>query len=280
MKFRNGSWDGFIHALRESDDLSVIDCSSVTFAEPTVIAAVAALAQTARTMHKRVQFIKPESADAALYMSRMHLNQILDDLGVWHDFVVGNEHDQTGRLVELHKFKSEGEGEALAGMICDRMRDAGGVSPVVLEELNSAIAEIATNTAIHADTPHGYAVAQTYPRLKKVSFTIADAGIGLYASLSKNDALKPDDDAHALSLATVRQMSGTGEQYRGYGLPNVVESVRALGGTTRIASGLAASTFSSGTEDGQVSDVTSALRLGKAYTGVIVDVVLPWEPGR
>lgn len=280
MEFKTGNWTGITHSFDGGDDLSVIDCSAVDFAEPVLITAIAAIAQRAKTQQRTVRFVKPRAEGTALYLSRMHVHEILDELDVIHDFEPGNERDQSGRLIELHKFRSEHDGETLAGMICDRVRDAGGVNPQTLEELFGAISELATNTALHADTPHGYAAAQTYPNKKEIRFSIADAGIGFYASLSKNPALKPDDDAHALDLATVRQMSGTGEQYRGYGLPDVVSSVRRLGGSTRIASGRAAATFSNKHEEGQVKTVTSAVGLRNPYTGVIVDVTIPWEPGR
>lgn len=220
------------------------------------------------------------SPDTAGYLARMRLGKVLDELGVAHGLPTVNERNQEGNLLELRTFSTEHDGEELAALVYDRVSEMPQVDAQVVEPLQNALMEIAINTALHAGVDHGYALAQTYPTKGVIKFCVADAGIGLKASLDRNGQLHPNDDSHALELAVVRQMSGTDDPYRGYGLHDVVSTVRGLGGVTEIASGTASTRFLTEEKAGDVSDVSYALPLESAYSGVIVQVTIPWVPGR
>lgn len=280
MQIRSGLWQEFVTAERSADGPVVIDLSSAGWADPVVVAGVAAVAQRAKADGREVSFIPPTRSDTQGYISRMRLGKALDELGVAHGLPTVNERNQEGNLLELRTFSTEHDGEELAGLVYDRVSDMGQVDRQVLEPLQNALMELAINTALHAGVDHGYAAAQTYRQKGLIKFCVADAGIGLKASLDRNGQLHPNDDSHALELAVVRQISGTEDAYRGYGLPDVVSTVRGLGGVTEIASGTASTRYLTGQENGDVTDVSYASPLGNPYSGVIVQVTIPWVPGR
>lgn len=280
MHIQSGVWPEFVNATRSQSGPVVIDLSEASWADPVVIAGVAAVAQRAKVDQREVTFNTPLNPDAQGYLSRMRLGQALDALGVVHRLPAVNERDQKGNLLELRTFSNEHDGERLAEMVYDRVGEMSGIDKQVLEPLHAAITELAINTTYHAGVDHGYAVAQTYKRKGLIKFCVADAGVGLKESLERNGSLHPDDDAHALDMAVLRQHSGTDDAHRGYGLPEVVSSVRELGGATAIASGVASTRYVRDRKAGNVADVSYASTLSTPYSGVIVQVAIPWVPGR
>lgn len=279
MKIQSGTWQGFVTAEREAQGPLVLDLSELKWADPVVAAGTAAVAQRAAGDGRQVSFVSPVQPNPKTYLSRMHLGRALDDLGIVHDLPIVNENDRRGSLLELQTFATEYDGEALAGLVRDRTQETRDVDRQVLEPLHESLVELATNVTLHADVQHGYAVAQTYPQKGCIKFCIADSGIGFRASLDRNAQLHPDDDAHALEMAVIRQMTGTDDVHRGYGLHTVVESVRGLGGIAEIASGVASATFSREGEGGNFSDTLYTSSLPSVYGGVIVQVTIPWAPG-
>lgn len=275
----NGAWHDFISAKRATDGPLLIDLRALTWADPVIAAGTATVAQQACDSGRQVRFMSPQVQATKGYLARMRLGRALDDLGVAHDLPTVNERDQQGNLLELMTFSTESDGDKLGELVQSRLKESPGVDGQILEPLHEALAELALNTATHADVDHGYAVAQTYPSKKQIKFCIADGGIGFRASLDRNPGLHPVDDAHALEMAVMKQLSGTDDSYRGYGLDTVVSTVRELGGESQIASGTAAAVYSRKKQGDEVIDQMYTSKLSSAYNGVIVQVTLPWMPG-
>ncbi|MDO5619746.1 hypothetical protein [Kocuria sp.] len=280
MKIQNGTWHEFVAGERPNEGPLVVDLTQARWVDPVAAAGIAALIQGAITKGQQVTFLGPENADTAGYLARMRLGAALDELKVPHRLPLVNERDQEGNLLELRTFSNEHDGEDVANLVYERMREIDGIEPQLLEPLHTALVELAVNTAAHARVEHGYVIAQTYRKKGIIKFCVADAGVGLRTSLEGGGRLHPDDDAHALDLATVRQITGTDDPNRGYGLPEVVSSVRDLGGTTEIASGTASARYERESKAGDVTNMSYTSPLSNAYDGVIVQVTLPWVLGR
>lgn len=280
MRITSGTWNGFVDADRQDSGPLHIDLARLTWAPPVVIAGVAAQAHRATSQGRQVSFTAPEASDVSAYLSRMHLGKALDDLGVMHDLPKVNERDQKGNLVELRRFSSEADGEELGGIVHDRLRDMSHVNGQVAEAMHEALIEIATNTAIHAEVTHGYAIAQTYPGKNEIVFAVADGGIGLMESLSRNENHKPVDDGNAIELAVIRNVSGFSDANRGYGLAQVVRDAAEFGGRVEIASGGASAVHTIASEDDAVTTASYTRTLSTPYNGVIVQASIPWEPTR
>lgn len=280
MKIESGTWDGFMSAGRDDQGALEIDLSELSWVDPVIAAGVAAVAYRANKDGRQVSFIPPTNSSACGYLARMRLGGALQSLGISHGLPTVNERDQEGNLLELREFSSEHDGEQLAELVYTRLKESGKADSQILGPLHGALIELATNTSIHAGVDHGFAIAQTYPNKRQIMFCVADAGKGLKASLDENKQLHPDDDVHALEMAVIRQFSGTEDPHRGYGLPEVVDSVRSLGGTTQIASGSAAARFEQKPDPEEATDIRYTSSLSSAYNGVIVQVTIPWALGR
>lgn len=252
-----------------SQDPLVIDLSSVTFIEPVGLVGLAAVTERARNSGRDVSVLSPTSTNVANYLSRMNFGDTLDELGASHQLPNVRSTPHPTELLELQKFSGEGGGDQVASLVFDKL-EAMGVDMDVRLSLYEAICEVATNVEFHAEVPHGYVAAQTTHQGSQVMFAIADAGQGLFASLSKVYELA--DDAAAVTAAVQPEVSGTGIKGRGQGLPAVVSTSAGLYGTVDIASGTARDRHSGG-------KVFSTKTAG-SFPGTIIQVQLDCSPGR
>ncbi len=83
----------------------------------------------------------------------------------------------------------------------------------------------------------GYLAAQTLPRRRELLIAIADAGVGMLATLMHRGV---DSDEAAIALATREQVSRYDEPDRGRGLPSALHHIGRQSGSLYIASGSAA----------------------------------------
>jgi hypothetical protein len=91
-----------------------VDLSAATFVEPAGLVAIAALIDRAVRQGKAVTFVRPDDYGVRNYLSRMHLGDFLDNLGVPHDLPTVNEAPLQDTLLELRPFSTQSDGEALA----------------------------------------------------------------------------------------------------------------------------------------------------------------------
>ncbi len=112
----------------------------------------------------------------------MHLGELLSSLSVPHDLPTVREAPLRDDLLELRKFSSQSDGEALGALVFDKVR--GKVDTYIPDALYSGICELAGNVCFHAQVDTGFAAAQTIPRRGCIFFAIADSGIGMKESLT------------------------------------------------------------------------------------------------
>ncbi|WP_221585537.1 hypothetical protein [Microbacterium sp. G2-8] len=198
----------------------------------------------------------------ANYLARIGLGAEMERMGVSHDLPSVNARDLSAQLLELQKVQGEHGGEKVAALVADKLH-ANGTDPAVVEALHNAICETVGNIEFHAEVDGGYAVAQTING--RIIFAIADSGIGLRESLEKRQAV--NDDSNAIELATVANISATGEVGRGQGLPETVSTSIAAGGVVHIASGVAIFRYE--------GDTVTKRTVDQPFEGTVIQVSLP-----
>lgn len=223
--------DRFLHSIRVRRDEAggVLDLRRTRFITPAAIAAVAAAALLAHREQQPITFLAPADSGAAGYASRMGLSDILDDLGAVHDLPPGHGRNLAGHLVELTRIRSEADADRLAELA---HRQLSQQRPTQAAALHKSLAEIGGNVADHARSS-GFLIAQTMPGRNELHLAVADAGVGLHATLLVRGAR---DDAEALELA-LHGASQFDRADRGTGIPETRRAVLAAGGRLYLASG-------------------------------------------
>lgn len=238
------------------------DFSGVSFVEPLALVGTIAMLEGQRAAGQQVTFTAPANSNVENYLSRMHYGAALDELGIAHSLRPVRERALGSELLELQKISGEYAGEQVANLVEGKLRDSGADAQI-RESLHSAICETVNNVAYHAEVDHGYVAAQSMAG--RVLFAIADAGIGLKGSIAKKMVV--DDDRNAIELATVANVTSTGEQGRGQGLTDVVETAIGLGGFVVIASGDAIFSYR--------GDTVTKRGASAPFNGTLIQVSLP-----
>ena len=110
-------------------------------------------------------------------------------------------------------------------------------------EVAETFGELANNAAYHSESEIGaFGMAQFYQREHQGRFicAVADGGIGIRESLTKNPAYKytVHYDWTAIEYATQELVSGTGDAHRGIGLYEISNAMRHPGRELFIHSGI------------------------------------------
>lgn len=218
--------------LRSGDGRVEIDLSAVRWCDPLHLAATAALAAHHVSTGSTVSVRGPADPDARSYAARMRLGRTLDTLDVRHDLPFVRERDRSGDLLEVRRVHDEGDALRLARLVARRAR---AEDPEASGTLFACVVEMALNVAEHSGTT-GYVAAQTLPRQGWMRFAVADAGVGLRATLARHGAVD-DRDAVRLALSGASRLPGP---QRGTGLPTTRRELVQAGGALLLASGTAA----------------------------------------
>lgn len=177
--------------------------------QPWVVAAIAAWALEQRFHGGRVSVANPERA---MYAWRMGLSDFLGQLNP----AVQQEHEEAGRFIPLRQIRNAQDlGGLLAEIVTLLHVDEEAAKGVMY-----AISEMVRNVLEHSSAGSGAIVcAQRYQGergRKYVSLGIADRGIGVLGSLSKNYTLADDREAILKAI----QPGVTGAQKTMYGAPD------------------------------------------------------------
>lgn len=210
-----------------------VDLDGLDWVPPAVMVATAALAHRSRTQGIDFELTGPNRPDAAHYVARMRLGRVLAELDAGHDLPEVREHDRQEDLIEVTGMDSPSAVERLARMVFRKLRPRG---VELAGALHRSVAEIGENVMDHSGTI-GYLAAQTLPRRRQLLIAIADAGVGMRATLAHRGA---ESDEHAIMLATQDRVSRYDEPDRGRGLPSALELIAREAGSLYIASGTAA----------------------------------------
>jgi hypothetical protein len=212
----------------------VLDLGGLSWLDPLHLAGAAAIAQLAAATGSPLQLSGLRGSPAG-YASRMHLGAIVERFGGSHDLpLFERELDRSDSLLEVTELVTADDVRQLSALVYDRVAarhvETAGA-------LHTALAEIGANVCEHSATV-GFMAAQTLPSQGVLRFAVADAGVGMLATLASQGA---EDDQTAINMA----LSGTSRRDgpgRGTGLPTAVTVVSRLGGEVLLASGSALAT--------------------------------------
>ena len=151
--------------------------------------------------------------------------------------VVGtNPSHQTNPMNTVWKFSSADEVHSLVNAYLDAVSTAAECQNGVLQGLEWCLNEIMDNVLQHADTTHGYAMAQIHSGSQHIAICIYDHGRGIYNSL-RNSAHNPANAVDAITIALqegVTRDTNVGQGNGMWGLHNIVQ---ANSGSLNVTSG-------------------------------------------
>ena len=142
----------------------------------------------------------------------------------------------------------------------------------LLQPCYGIFSELAENVVFHAESDGGHVLTQQYNYRggPVVDIAVADSGIGMLSSLSKNCEIGPlSSDSEAIMLALKEGVTSLSDSHRGYGLSYVAENVNAARDRSMtIRSGRGIITIQG---DGTVQKADSET----LYPGTIINVRIP-----
>jgi len=252
-----GSLDPAFEAARRVDGGPVaVDLRAVDFVEPAGLCALAALLEYLGPRSEGVVELALSGTDVAAYLERMDFFRLFRgrvetnvDLGGLEERRRGNP----GTLQELVNFHSEEEIPPLIGRIAEILTNKG-YEQSERAAICATLSEICANAVEHGHSPFGaYAAVQAYNHVvsgpnrqgEEVLIAIADGGVGIRETLSRNPAYAEhtETDNDALRHAVRMGVSGTGEVGRGGGLALVAQISARRSGSLSLRSGSGRVTF-------------------------------------
>lgn len=252
---------GVFPLLDSTGDTATLDLSRVTFVLPQSVISIATWSEHIRQSGKSLAVVGPLAEDTARYLSRVHLPELLTEIGATHNLPVVNERHLGRSIVELTRFTGAGEVRELADSVHEFAARHDRASA---DALHTAVCEAGENVVTHAQVSHGFAVAQFYPQQQVFRFALGDSGIGYYGSLQ---SLGASDFEHGLKMAVTSGVTSTGDPGRGLGLPAIRDELVRLGGVMTIGDGAYARIYSSEWLDGRRASSASGSIVGSTLYG-------------
>lgn len=246
-----------------ADGARRVSFAGMRWVPPAAMVAAAAQAHRARDEGVPFVLVGPTDEEPAHYAARMRLGRVLVELGATHDLPTVREHDRQEDLIEVIRLDSVHAVDRLARMVYRKVLPRGAE---LAAALHRSVAEVGENVMDHSGTI-GYLAAQTLPRRRELLIAIADAGVGVLATLAHRGARTHED---AIGLATRERVSRYDEPDRGRGLPSALRLIGREAGSLYIASGTAGIRHFPTTR--RYSEVDGA------YQGTIVEARIPLGP--
>jgi anti-sigma regulatory factor (Ser/Thr protein kinase) len=197
-------------------------------------------------------YVPPANRLVARYLDRVDFNKLLTGVHL----VDGFERRTPTGFRPIQVFAEEAQLEELSASLTMAATEAMALTGKEKAAVLLAVTEIAQNVVDHAASQvGGFAIAQRAQTRREFEVAVADAGIGIAASLRGN--VKYADvlgDAEAIGLALSPGVtSNPGTENIGVGLAAIRDLLRKNGGTLLVRSGRAA------VEDGAAPAVRSDL---------------------
>lgn len=217
----------------------LIDLSNASFVDPAGLAVVAVVAEDASLRGLDVEFIPPSDRNVHNYLSRMNLGQCLAGFCNRTGLRPVRHNDQGDRLLELQRFESDDESQAVAERVFNAALTVGHTRDDA-KLVYRGITEVLNNAVEHSGAVGGWAAMQLMPGSSsqgRITFAVADAGVGMVTTI--RDSITVLSDGEAIERAFDRGVSSTGDDGRGNGLADLSNHVKQHSGTMRTWSGSA-----------------------------------------
>lgn len=176
------------------------------------------------------ELLVPQNPEAASRLKAAGLFSALTEMGADVDERGVDAADESQIVLPLSIFASAPEVENLVDETIERLHERG-FSASFGSIASNTFGELGINAVQHAESPidaHGMVQFYNNPQHgKQFSCVVADGGIGIRESLSKNPAIDPPSyDWTAIERALDENVSGTGSPSRGMGLFGIADATR------------------------------------------------------
>jgi len=271
-------WDSFDprkdQFLRERVDIDLRECEFVRPAAALWCVVYLALA-SAQSCGCRL--LVPTNMGVCSYLAALGVFAILKELKVEVDDRGVHSGDATKIILPLTRFSTSADASAMTNRAAESLSSSGYGSVNMATIVAELFSELALNAAEHGQSSVGaFGCIQLYdsPKGPRFACTVADGGIGVFASLGRNESLRPrfHYDWDALELAIRERVSGTGNPHRGIGLYGVSEEVRCPGRSLLLHSGLGTLLIG--------EDLESSARRSSLFPGMLAHLTISIEPCR
>jgi anti-sigma regulatory factor (Ser/Thr protein kinase) len=222
-----------------------VDLRNCTFVRPAAALWCGVYLLLAKLRGRNCEVLVPTNMGVCVYLKSLGLFRILKENGIEVDDRGIRDSNDTKMVLPLTRFDSQSQAEALANRANDLLKQSGLGSANIYPVVSETFAELAVNAVEHAESPIGaYGLIQFYGlgTGRKFVCSVADGGIGIRQSLSRNPAHRDHIpyDWVAIELATRERISGTLHSTRGFGLYGIAEDMRKPGRRLTIHSGVGA----------------------------------------
>ena len=255
----------------------MIDFGPVEFIKPVGVVALLATLERLTKLFKMssLTFSLPEDPEVQQYLRMAGVFDVMRRLISFSNIQpedVIPERPPERPMVPCRYFDSESDVEQIANQMEEDFETVLPGRGSILGTCHTAFSELATNVIYHAESGGGYVLAQQYNYSSgpMVEIAVADCGIGIQASLQKNQKynhILSDEDA--IEEAIKEGVSSLEDSYRGYGLYHVTHDVK--GNDNRqltIRSGC-------GTMVLQGNGNVRKWKSSPSYSGAILNVTIP-----
>ena len=191
----------------------------------------------------RCRLLVPSNMGVSSYLKSLGLFDILKNLDVEVDDRGIKVRDAAKTILPITRFETTADASDVTNAAFANLQSAALGAVNLTSVVTELFSELALNAAQHSESEVGaFGCVQFFesgvgPRF---TCTVADGGIGVFASLCRNEALRSrvTYDWDALELAVRERVSGTGDPHRGIGLYGVSEDVRRPDHSLLLHSGL------------------------------------------
>ena len=256
------------------------DFSATTFTRPAgMVSLLAVMDRICRAGdNRKIALTMPQSKAVRTYW---RLAGIMDALGEFCDFegvetaaAALPEYNPVEPLVSCFHFRNGPDIDRRSEEMELKFDSALSSYSSLLDECYEIFSELTTNALYHAESNGGFVLAQKYDYDSgpAIEIAVADSGIGIRNSLSKNSELAGiDRDSSAIRKALEEGVTSVGHSHRGYGLAHLTHNVQ-LEQSRRmvIRSGNGIITLSG---DGEIKEENTAVE----YPGTVINVTIPLE---
>lgn len=214
----NSAFLGNIDPFLRQFDASSPDLLEITSHEkwisvhPVVLSMIAALGLTVKPENIRCETFAAKSKHYLIRMGLLKMLRIPSDMSLI-------EHESAGRFIPLTQIRTSDELTTFISEMIPLLH----LQPEQATTIGYIVSELGRNVIEHAAAQQGAILcAQYYKKSNSISIGIADAGLGIKATINRSHAAKTDVEAIQLALTpgitgTTKREGGT-EQNAGAGL--------------------------------------------------------------
>jgi hypothetical protein len=256
-----------------SDGL-VVDWSHATFVSASQMTAAASVQRYASERYGCSIGMVKAHGNAASYMYAMGYAQVLSRKSDWSSMSHGGDNYSTIRAIE-----TDGTAQDVAGSISSVLSANLSSNGTVHDAIDYSFGEIVDNVINHSGSPcGGFASAQYMPKREYVELCVADCGVGIARTMSRNSwysglsdqqlVVKAFDEGEGENVGSGAFVSPNGGA--GKGLATAAALVRATHGHLWVVSK---------DVDLSLSDSGFHETLGGHYPGTVITMRIPVGDG-